>query len=79
MSYIALVFLGYILYKFVFGFILPVYKATKQVKNQFSNMQQKVKEQFNDFTNTTTETKESSTNTASKNVKKEYIDFEEVE
>ncbi len=29
----------YLLYRFIFNFLLPVYKATKQVRQQFRNMQ----------------------------------------
>ena len=37
-------FLLYLLYKFIFNFIIPVYQATTRVKRQFDNMQQKMQE-----------------------------------
>lgn len=40
MSYIIVAFLIYLLYRFVTGFLLPVIKTTRQIKKQFSNMQQ---------------------------------------
>ena len=33
-------FLLYILYKLIFDFIIPIYVASKKVKNQFGEMQQ---------------------------------------
>ena len=44
--FIFLALLVYILYKLVFHFIIPVYKATRQVKKGFRNMQQQMDEQM---------------------------------
>jgi hypothetical protein len=30
----------YLLYRFIFGFLLPVFRTTRQVKQQFRNMQE---------------------------------------
>lgn len=35
-----LVIVGYVLYRFVYGFVVPLMRASKQVRNQFRNMQQ---------------------------------------
>jgi hypothetical protein len=72
--YILLFLLGYFLIRFIFGFVIPVYKTTKQVKKQFADMQQKVQEPFNGQTKQPAEpVKEEQ-----KPQKKEYLDFEEV-
>ncbi len=34
------ILLAYVLYRFVTGFVIPVYKTTKQVKKGFQQMQQ---------------------------------------
>lgn len=38
-------FLFYMLYKLVFDFIIPVYRASKRMKDQVGQMQQKMQEQ----------------------------------
>jgi Sec-independent protein translocase protein TatA len=71
----------YLLYKLIFDFIIPVAKTTKQVKKQFSDMnnrmqetmqQQQAQQQNNTFTK--------NTNTATSSGKKsdDYIEFEEI-
>jgi Sec-independent protein translocase protein TatA len=71
----------YLLYKLVFDLIIPVAKTTNQVKKQFGDMQNQMKEnmqqyhqeQPRSFTNTTVN------QTASKKPSADdYIEFEEV-
>lgn len=73
-------FIFYLLYKLVFDFIIPVYRASKRMKDQVGQMQQKMQEQQqgenikkDGFVNNTTP--KTSTNKAPG---KDYIDFEEV-
>lgn len=73
-------FIFYILYKLVFEFILPVYRASKRMKDQVGQMQQKMQEQQqkqafkeDSFVKSQT-TKPTSSNSSGK----DYIDFEEV-
>lgn len=68
------------LYKLVFEFIIPVYNASKRMKDQVSQMQQKMQEeqqrqQFerNGYVNTNT-----SKPAENRPSDKDYIDFEEV-
>ncbi|MBU3713697.1 MAG: hypothetical protein FGM46_01975 [Ferruginibacter sp.] len=61
------------LYKFVFEFIIPVYRTTSQVKKKMNEMQEKMQEQenkYNNHTNPGPQTK--------KNFDADYIDYEEV-
>jgi hypothetical protein len=75
-KYLFYGFLLYIWYKFIFRFVIPVYKTTKQVKKQFGDMQQKMQEQFQQQTQFNTST--TSTADTQKPSSKDYIDFEEV-
>ena len=72
----------YLLYRFVFNFILPVYKVTRQVKQQFRNMQHPRGGPFpGDFQDTQArpqEDKASSKPRSSQDKGGEYIDFEEI-
>lgn len=69
-------FLLYMLYKLVFDFIIPVYRASKRMKEQVTNMHQKMQEQQHAPSGKVHNTHTDST-TAPK-VEKDYIDFEEV-
>lgn len=65
----------YILYKLVFDFIVPVYKTTTHVKQQFKNMHDNMQQQPNNFQKQREpEPKKEKTSTSIG----EYIDFEEV-
>jgi hypothetical protein len=45
MSYLLGGILLYLLYRFIAGFVWPVYKATSQVKKQFETMRQQMHEE----------------------------------
>ena len=69
------------LYKLVFDFIIPVYNASKRMKDQVNQMQQKMqqeqqRQQFerNGYVNSQPANKSSS----DRPVDKDYIDYEEV-
>ena len=67
-----LIFILYLVYKFVFDFIIPVSKATATVKSKMREMQQDEVPQ---------QRQNSPSNNAkpsTKNTDAEYIDFEEV-
>lgn len=40
------IFIGWILYKLVFGFIIPVYNSTKHVRRQMRDMQEHLRDQY---------------------------------
>ncbi|MES2773441.1 MAG: hypothetical protein V4722_04630 [Bacteroidota bacterium] len=45
---VILIALGiYLLYRFIFGFLIPVINTTSQVKKQFSAMKEKMEEAYN--------------------------------
>lgn len=76
-----LIFVFYILYKLIFEFIIPVYNASKRMKDQVGQMQQQMREeqerrQFEKDGFVTP--RQSNSSAATKPVDKDYIDFEEV-
>jgi predicted permease len=69
-------FVLYLLYKLVFDFIIPIYQATKQVKQKVNEMHRNVNEQMNQqernqYTTTPQEA-------PPKKKSDDYIEFEEV-
>ena len=70
----AELFLIYVLYKFIFDFVIPIYESTKKIKKQFGDMQNKMQQDIN-----AANTKQATARHEPK-VKREddYIDFEEV-
>ncbi|MCC6287102.1 MAG: hypothetical protein IT249_04395 [Chitinophagaceae bacterium] len=76
-KFILYFFLGYLLFRFITGFLIPVFRTGKQIKRQFNDMQQRMEEQMKQQqadTGNTQQTEKSVNNTSVG----EYIDFEEV-
>ena len=71
----AELFLIYLLYKFIFDFIIPIYESSKRIKKQFGEMQEKMDNDIKNY-----QSHPNSTQQAQPTVKKEgdYIDFEEI-
>lgn len=74
MSYILWGILLYLLYRFITGFIWPVYKATSHVKKQFRNMQESMRMQEQDPENPSGANQEK----PKFDIGGEYIPFEEI-
>lgn len=76
------IFLLYMLYKLVFDFIIPVYRASKRMKSQVGEMQQKMQEQFRQQQAAQERAQATAANSPlTKNegrIDKDYIDYEEV-
>ncbi|HEY5368807.1 MAG TPA: hypothetical protein VIJ75_07435 [Hanamia sp.] len=68
----AELFLFYLLYKFIFDFIIPIYESSKKIKKQFGQMQEKMDNDIKNY--------KSDPNAAQPTPSKEgdYIDFEEI-
>ena len=71
LRYILLGFTIYFAYRFIVGFVVPVYKTTKQVKKQFNAMREQ-QEQYAPRPTPTPEKKPQGVD------KSDYIDFEEI-
>lgn len=69
-------FVLYLLYKLIFDFIIPVYQATKSVKQKMGEMQQKMNEQAKQ--QQASQFKDASKDEAPKAGKHDYIEFEEM-
>jgi hypothetical protein len=73
LRYILAVLLIYLAYKLVFDFIVPVYRTTKRVRQQFQDIKNRMEEQNQ------SSTQDNSSNSEQKPEKVgEYIDFEEI-
>lgn len=70
----AELFLIYLLYKFIFDFIIPIYESSKKIKKQFGEMQEKMDSDIKNYQG------HSGPSQQAQSVKKEgdYIDFEEI-
>jgi predicted phage tail protein len=80
-KYVLWAFLGYLLYRFIFGFVVPVYKATRQVKAQMKQFQQRMnehQEQHNTSAGQQSNTGLAPDAAAAKPAQKDYIEFEEL-
>lgn len=72
-------FLGivfYLVYRLIFDLVVPVYKTTKQVKRQFGNMHEQMRQQQTSSYQQQRPTEPAAKKPASK--AGDYIDFEEV-
>ena len=81
LRFLLYVFLVYLLYRFIFYFVLPIYKTTKQVKKQFRDIHSRMEEQMNQTSFAkASEDKQAdpSKKSSSKEQGGDYIDFEEV-
>lgn len=74
MKYILYILLGYVLYRFITGFLIPVFRTGKQIKKQFNEMQQRMHEQMQQQSSAPPPQQQA----AKKSPSGEYIDFEEV-
>jgi hypothetical protein len=77
---VILIILGiYLLYKFMTDFVIPIYRTTKRVQEQFRDVQQRANQHVNPQQNSYKSSPvDTSTNTTSKTSSKDYIDFEEI-
>ena len=72
------IFLLYLLYKLIFDFIIPIYVASKKVKNQFGEMHSKMQEQMNQYNRQAAQQPPTTTTAKPEKKKEEYIDYEEI-
>ncbi len=79
---ILYIFFGYLLYKLVFDFIIPVYRSARQVRQQMGDIQQRMRQQFEEQQAAqqgySQQQQQSAPRPAPKSDKGDYIDFEEI-
>lgn len=68
------IFLLYLLYKFIFDFIIPVYQSSKKIKQQFGEMQDKMQSDLKNYQSHQTPAQPK----PAPKKDEDYIDFEEV-
>ena len=79
MNVFVLIILFYLLYRFIGGFLLPLYRTTRQMRQQFRNMNGHPPSEGTNGTHTNTTHQEQPGNPKPGSSKVgEYIDFEEV-
>lgn len=74
--FIVYSFLLYLLYKFIFELVIPVGKATSQVKDKIREMQEQQNAQQQQYRQQTTQAQQTPTENKTKGG--DYIEFEEV-
>ena len=79
-SYILLLIALYVVYKLVFDLIIPVFRATRQVRHQFRSMNEHMQQQANAQPEgrTSTRAQQPQKPTQQKATPGDYIDFEEI-
>ncbi|RAJ01601.1 uncharacterized protein DUF4834 [Chitinophaga skermanii] len=79
-----LIFIAYLLYKFIFGFVIPVYNGTKQVRKQMNNVQEQMRRAYQEQQQAAQQQQQYQERQQQSHVqnrpseKGDYIDFEEV-
>lgn len=77
LKYLLYIFLGYLLFRFITGFIVPVFRTGRQIKRQFNDMQQRMEEQMRQQQAAAGNTQQAEKSSPKAPVG-DYIDFEEV-
>ena len=72
--YILWALLAYFLYKFIFDFIIPLFRATRHIKKQVNEFQNRMQQQQQEPAQQNTFTKQTTTPSKAG----DYIEFEEV-
>lgn len=78
MRYIFIAFALYLLYKLVFDLVIPVSRATSQVRGQMRKMQEMQEQQFNQQQQPQQTTAPRAEAAPGKPAKDDYLDFEEI-
>jgi type II secretory pathway pseudopilin PulG len=76
---VLLLLLAYIAYRFIFGFVIPVSKATRNVRQQFKAAQEQMEAQMRAQQGYAQTQQEPVSRSEAKKTTKDYIDFEEVD
>ena len=78
LRYLFYAFLIYLAYRLVFHFIIPIYKTTRQVKKQFSEMNSRMQDHMSQSTYAKASEDKQSNTPDKKEQAGDYIDFEEL-
>jgi hypothetical protein len=78
LRFILIALAVYVLYKLVFDLIIPIFRATRQVRKQFRNMQQHMQQQASRHQPDQATNNFQQNTPPKKTATGEYIDFEEI-
>jgi sensor histidine kinase YesM len=81
LKYAFLAFVFWLLYKIVFGFIIPVYQSTKHVRRQMGDIQDHLRRQYQQQEQAQREAAQAQQeqhHASRKADKGDYLDFEEI-
>lgn len=79
LSLLLYIFLAYMLYRLVFGFIIPIVRTTRQVKKSFRHMQEQMNAHQGAANPSRNYSQQKATaNATAKGDDEDYIEFEEV-
>jgi Sec-independent protein translocase protein TatA len=80
LKYAFLAFVFWLLYKFVFDFIVPVYQSTKHVRRQMGDIQEHLRRQYQQQEQAERQAAQGQQprNAPKKAEKGDYLDFEEI-
>ena len=71
-------FVIYLLYKFIFDFVIPVYNTTKHVKQKMNTMQEQMRQQQQAYENNSYNNTSQQEHPKKPVPEGDYIDYEEV-
>lgn len=82
LKYAFLAFVFWLLYKFVFGFIVPVYQSTKHVRRQMGDIQEHLRRQYQQQEQAQRQAaqaqQQQQRSASGRSDKGDYLDFEEI-
>jgi hypothetical protein len=77
-KFLIYLFIFWLLYKFIFDFIIPVYQSTKQVRRQMGDIQERMRQQFEQQQQYQHPEPKRPEPVDKKSDKGDYLDFEEI-
>ena len=78
MKYIFIALAIYFLYRFIFNFILPIYRVSKQMKGQMREFQSRMNPDAQGYQQAAQQQSAQQNTSAKPTTEGEYIDFEEI-
>jgi hypothetical protein len=78
-KYLLYFLLAWFLYNLIFKFVIPVFRASRQMKRQFRQMQETMQSQMNQQqANNPFQSQSSQASAPKPKIEDDYIDFEEI-
>ncbi|RYY66175.1 MAG: hypothetical protein EOO12_04975 [Chitinophagaceae bacterium] len=80
LTFLFWMILGYLAFRFVFGFLVPMIRTTRQVRRSFREMNQRMNDRFGPqgAPGAGNDTRKAAPSSAPAPTKDDYIDFEEI-